>query len=201
MLAVALVALTVGAAGAQQAPQGTRVAGTVKSVTANDVILTTANGDVDLAITPRTRVLARQPGATSDIKPGTYLGTSNQDGTDAGTGTATEVHIMDHGPNVNYPMNSSGLTMTNGHVKSVTTTAKGKEMDVDYGQTTPRHVVVGKDTNITRMIDVGSSGLKPGMDVNAMTTTAADGKPTATFISITSAEPLRSVERTQPRRR
>jgi hypothetical protein len=187
MFAVALIALTAGAAGAQQAPQGTRVAGTVKSVTADDLILTTANGDIDLAVTPQTRVLARQPGSASDIKPGAYLGTSNQDSTVAGTGTATEVHVMDHGPNVNYPMNSSGLTMTNGHVKSVTTTAKGEEMDVDYGQATPRHVVVSKDTNITKMIDIGSGGLRPGMDVTAMTTTGADGKPTATFISITSA--------------
>jgi hypothetical protein len=187
MLAVALVALAAGAAGAQQVPQVTRVAGTVKSVTSNDLVLTTANGDIDLAITSSTRVLARQPGSASDIKPGAYLGTSNQDSTVAGTGTATEVHVMDHGPNVNYPMNSSGLTMTNGHVKSVTSTAKGKEMDVDYGQPTPRHVVVSKDTNITRMIDVGAAGLKPGINVNAMTTTGADGKPTATFISITSA--------------
>jgi hypothetical protein len=201
LFAVALVAVTAAAAGAQQAPQGTRFAGTVKSVTASDLVLTTANGDVDLAITPRTRVLARQPATASDIKPGAYLGTSNRDGPEAGSGTATEVHVMDHGPNVNYPMNSSGLTMTNGHVKSVTTTAKGEEMDVDYGQATPRHVVVSKDTNITRLIDVGSGGLKPGMDVNAMTTTGADGKPTATFISITSAEPSRPVGRTQPRRR
>jgi hypothetical protein len=172
---------------AQQAPQSARVVGTVKSVTPDDLILTTANGDVALAITPRTRVLVRQPGAASDIKPGAYLGTSNQDGTVPSTGTATEVHIMDNGPNVNYPMNNSGLTMTNGHVKSVTTTAKGEEMDVDYGQATPRHVVVSKDTNITRMVDVGAKGLKPGIPVNAMTTTGADGKKTATFISITSA--------------
>jgi hypothetical protein len=185
--AVALVALAAGAAIAQQAPQSARVAGTVKSVTPDDLILTTANGDVALAITPRTRVLVRQPAAASDIKPGAYLGTSNQDGAEPSTGKATEVHIMDNGPNVNYPMNNSGLTMTNGHVKSVTTTAKGQEIDVDYGQATPRHVVVGKDASINRMVDVGAEGLKPGIAVNAMTTTGADGKKTATFISITSA--------------
>jgi hypothetical protein len=185
--AVALVALAAGAAIAQQTPQSARVAGTVKSVTSDDLILTTANGDVALAITPRTRVLVRQPAAASDIKPGAYLGTSNQDGTVPSTGTAKEVHIMDNGPNVNYPMNNSGLTMTNGHVKSVASTAKGEEMDVDYGQATPRHVVVSKDTTITRMVDVGAKGLKPGIAVNAMATTGADGKKTATFISITSA--------------
>jgi hypothetical protein len=185
--AAALVALFAGAAFAQQPPQSMRFAGTVKSVTTDELILSTANGDVALAITPRTRVVVRQPGAASDIKPGAYLGTSNQDSTLPSTGTATEVHIMDNGPNVNYPMNNSGLTMTNGHVKSVTTTAKGEEMDIDYGQASPRHVVVGKDTSISRMVDVGAKGLKPGLAVNAMTATGSDGKKTASFISITSA--------------
>jgi hypothetical protein len=77
--------------------------------------------------------------------------------------------------------------MTNGHVKSVTPTATGEEMDVDYGQGTARHVVVTKDTTVTRMIDVGVAGLKPGTNVNAMTTSGADGKPAATYISVSSA--------------
>jgi hypothetical protein len=183
-LLIAVVAVTAQAAGAQQAPQGERIAGTVKSVTTSDVILATAKGDVDLAITPQTRVLARQAASKSDIKPGAYLGTSNQNAAAADTGTATEVHLMDNGPNVNYPMNSSGLTMTNGHVKTVTHTAAGEEMDIDYGKDTTRHVVVTTDTAITKMTDVGTAGLKQGVNVGAMATTAANGKPTATYIVI-----------------
>jgi len=182
MFAVALVAAT--AVAQQQAPQGTRIAGTVKSVTASDVILATANGDVDVAVTPQTRVLVRQAARVSDIKPGAYLGTSNQNSADGNSGTATEVHLMDNGPNVNYPMNDSGLTMTNGHVKAVSSSAAGQEMDIDYGQATIRHVVVNKDTSITKMKDVGLAGLKPGLEVNAMTASGTDGKPTATFISV-----------------
>jgi len=122
---IAVVALSVQAAGAQQPPQGERIAGAVKSITSGDLILATAKGDVDVAITPQTRVLLRQSASASDIKPGAYLGTSNQNASEADTGTATEVHLMDNGPNVNYPMNNSGLTMTNGHVKNVTSiTAK-----------------------------------------------------------------------------
>jgi hypothetical protein len=181
---VAVVALTAQAAGAQQAPQGERVAGTVKSITTGDLILVTGKGDLEIAITPQTRVLVRQAASAGDIKPGAYLGTSNQNASDADTGTATEVHLMDNGPNVNYPMNSSGLTMTNGHVKTVTPTATGQEMDIDYGKTTTRHVVVTTDTRITKMADVGVAGLKQGVSVGAMTTTGADGKPTATFIMI-----------------
>ena len=186
---IAVVALSVQAAGAQQPPQGERIAGAVKSITSGDLILATAKGDVDVAITPQTRVLLRQSASASDIKPGAYLGTSNQNASAADTGTATEVHLMDNGPNVNYPMNNSGLTMTNGHVKNVTSTATGQEMDIDYGKDTTRHVVVTTDTRITKMADVGVAGLKPGVNVNAMTTTGADGKPKATFISIDPAAP------------
>jgi hypothetical protein len=182
--AVALFTAAAVTAGAQQAPSGTRIAGTVKSVTSSDVILATSTGDVDVAITPQTRVLVRKPATVSDIKPGAYLGTSNQNSADGTSGTATEVHLMENGPNVNYPMNNSGLTMTNGHVKTVNHTASGQEMDIDYGQATTRHVVVSADTAITTMTDVGIAGLKPGLEINAMTTSATNGKPTATFISV-----------------
>jgi len=187
LLSFALVTLTAAAAGAQQAPQGVRIAGTVKSVAAADVVLATPKGNVDIAITPQTRVLVRQSAATDDIKQGTYLGTSNQNNAEAGTGTAKEVHIMDKGPNVNFAMNKSGLMMTNGHVKSVTHTAKGDEIDVDYGEAQTRHVIVSKDTIMTRMVDLGAASLKPGLEVSANTTTGPSGKPTATFIVVTTS--------------
>lgn len=186
LVSFTLVALTAAAAGAQQPPTGVRIAGTVKSVAATDIILATSNGDIDIALTPKTRVLVRRPAAAADIKPGTYLGTSNQDGAEAGMGTAKEVHMMDRGPNVNFAMNKSGLMMTNGHVKSVTHTAKGDELDIDYGQSQTRHVIVNKDTVMTRMVDLGVAGLKPGLEVSANTTKGAGGKPTATFIMVTS---------------
>jgi hypothetical protein len=169
---------------AQQPPQGERVVGTVKTVTASELTITTPKGDAPLAITPQTRVLKRQPAGAGDIKPGAYLGTSNQNAPQSDTGTATEIHLMDSGPNVNYPMNDSGLTMTNGHVKSVTKTAAGQEMDIDYGNGSTRHVVVPADTHINKLADVGVGALKPGDRVGAMTTKGADGKPVATYVSI-----------------
>jgi hypothetical protein len=81
-------------------------------------------------------------------------------------------------------MNNSGLTMTNGHVKTVTSTPAGKEMEIDYGQSTTRHVLVKQDTVITKMKEVGVAGLKAGLEVNAMTTAGTNGKPMATFILI-----------------
>jgi hypothetical protein len=184
-IAATLLTVVAISAGAQQVPQGTRITGTVKSVTAGDVTLATAKGDIDIAVTTQTRVLVRQGASVSDIKPGAYLGTSNQNSAaDSDSGTATEVHLGDNGPNVNFPMNQSGLTMTNGHVKAVTSTPQGKEMDIDYGQSTTRHVLVKQDTVITKMKEVGVAGLKAGLEVNAMTTSGTNGKPTATFILI-----------------
>jgi hypothetical protein len=189
LISFALIVLTSAAAGAQQPPRGVPIIGTVKSATTTSVVLATPKGDVDIAITPQTRVLVRRPAAADDIKPGAYLGTSNQNGTQADTGTAKEIHMMDKGPNVNFAMNKSGLMMTNGHVKSVTHTAQGEEMEVDYGKAQTRHVLVGKDTVMTRMVDVGAAGLKPGLEVRANTTATAGGKPTATFIVIAAPKP------------
>lgn len=185
LISFALVILTAAAAGAQQAPRGVRITGTIKSVAATGVILATPKGNVEVGITPQTRVLVRQPAATGDIKQGDYLGTSNQNSAEPGTGTAKEIHLMDKGPNVNFAMNKSGLMMTNGHVRSVTHTAKGDEMDIDYGQAQTRHVIVNKDTVMTRMVDVGAAGLKPGLEVSANTTTGAGARPTATFVLVT----------------
>jgi hypothetical protein len=67
--------------------------GTVKSVAADKVVLTTPKGEVTIAITPQTRVAVQQPASASAIKPGAYLGTANQDGPAPDTGTATEVHL------------------------------------------------------------------------------------------------------------
>jgi hypothetical protein len=185
-LAVALVSLIAQVSSAQQGPPGERIAGTVKSVAADKLVVVTAKGDITLTTTPQTKVLLSQPARSSDIKPGTYLGTSNQDAPAPNAGTATEVHLGDDGPNVNAPMNASGLTMTNGHVKSVTHTATGEEMDIDYGQAATRHVMVNNDTPISRMTDVGVAALKPGIGVMAMTTKGADGKSVANFIQIDS---------------
>jgi hypothetical protein len=182
---MAVAALIAQVAVAQQGPPaGERVSGTVKSVAADRVVLTTPKGEVSVATTPQTRVTVRQPANASEIKPGAYLGTSNQDGSAPDTGTATEVHLADNGGNVNRPMNDSGLTMTNGHVKKVTRTATGQEMDIDYGEGKTRHVVVKSGTPVTRMADAGVAALKAGVSVTAMTTTGADGKSVASMIMI-----------------
>jgi len=161
---------------------GAPVTGTVKAVNSDRVVLSTAKGDVDVPLTPETRVLTREEAAASEIKPGGYVGTANV--TNAAGGTATEVHMMDNGPNVHFPMNEApGLMMTNGHVKSVQITPKGQEMDVDYGAGI-RHVVVPPATPVTRMIASDVASLRIGEAVTARFRAAADGKSTAAYIVV-----------------
>ena len=184
VFAVLLAVLMANVAAAQQGPPGTRIAGKVKSIDPSKLVLATEKGDVTLTLTPQTRLLTSQAASVSDIQPGTYLGTSNQNGPAPDTGTATEVHLGDNGPNVNSPMNNSGLIMTNGHVTRVAQTAAGKEMDIDYGNATKRRVVVPADTRITKMVSIDASQLKPGVSVMAMTSTGPDGKPVANMVMI-----------------
>jgi Domain of unknown function (DUF5666) len=186
-LAATLALAAAGAALAQQPPTGQRLTGVVKAASATSLTLTTAKGDETVALTPQTRVMARQAASAADIKAGAYLGTSNQTAADGASGTATEVHLMDNGPNVHFPMNQAGLMMTNGHVKSVAKTAKGEEMDVDYGQAQTRHVVITKDTSLTKMVDATPEALRPGVAVMANAAPGADGKLTATFVVIGAA--------------
>lgn len=187
-MAVVCAGLAAQIATAQQGPppggMGAPVSGTLKSVGADQIVLATPKGDVVISVTPKTQVFASQSASASDIKPGSYLGTSNQNGAAPNTGTASEIHLGDNGPNVNSPMNNAGLTMTNGHVKTVSHTKAGAELDIDYGQPTMRHVVVPENTRITKMVNTRLSDLKPGVMLNAMTTTGADGKSVANMIMV-----------------
>jgi hypothetical protein len=186
---MAVAALIAQVAMAQQGmPPGERVSGTVKSVAADNVVLTTPKGEVTIALTPQTRVMAQQKASSSDIKPGSYVATANQDGKEPNTGTSTELRVSEGGGRgVNRPMNDSGLTMTNGNVKSVTRTAAGQVMDVEYEAGKTRRVTLPDSIAVQRMVTLDMTALKPGVSVNAMTSKGADGKDVANMIQIDSA--------------
>ncbi len=184
-LATLIIALGLaGAAAAQQGPQGQRITGKISAVAGGEVVITTATGDVHVMLSPQTRILRREAARVDDIAPGAYLGTANQTNADGVSGTSTEVHLMDNGPNVHTPMNNAGLVMTNGHVKSVSTTQAGREMDVDYGQGTTQHIVVPAGTPTMRMANADASALAPGEDITAAVQPGPDQKPTASFITV-----------------
>ena len=171
-------------AAAQQGPPGQRITGKISAVANGEVTITTATGVVNVALSPQTRILRRETARVEDIAPGAYLGTANQTNADGASGTSTEVHLMDTGPNVHRPMNDSGLVMTNGRVKSVSTTKAGLQMDVDYGEGATQHIVVPEGTPTTRMTNAGVSALAVGEDITAAAQPGADQKLTASFITI-----------------
>jgi hypothetical protein len=171
------------AAAAQQGSQGQRISGKISSVATGEVVITTTTGAVQLALTPQTRILRRETARVEDIAPGAYLGTANQTNADGASGTSTEVHLMDTGPNVHRPMNDQGLVMTNGRVKSVSSSKTGLQIDVDYGDGA-QHIVVPAGTPTTRMSNAGPTDLAVGEDITAAAQPGADQKLTATFITI-----------------
>jgi hypothetical protein len=187
LCAVAALALA-SAASAQQGPPMQRVTGTVSSVSSSELVIATASGPVHVGLTPQTAVMKQEAAKADDIAAGSYLGTANQTNADGASGTSTEVHIMANGPNVNAPMNNAGLVMTNGHVASVKTTQAGREMDIDYGQGTTRHVVVPAGTPTTRMSVANAAALAAGQTVTAATQVGADQKPVAAFVMISAAK-------------
>lgn len=190
VLAAATLALAAGAAQgetpAAPQPMPQRVSGTVKALPPGHLLLTTASGEVDLLVTPQTRVLTRTAASAAEIAAGSYLGSANV--TTAEGGQATEVHLMADGPNVHSTMDANaGLMMTNGHVTSVQTTAKGREIDVNYG-TGARRIVVAADTPVTRMVASDLSSLKVGAAVTAILK-PGEGPPTANYITFTPPAP------------
>ena len=178
---LALASATVAAA--QQGPQGQRISGKVSSASAGEVVISTDSGEVHVALSPQTRILVRETARVQDIAPGSYLGTANQTNADGASGTSTEVHLMDAGPNVHRPMNDKGLVMTNGRVKSVSTTSGGVQMDVDYGDGA-QHIVVPAGTPTTRMTNADARSLVAGEEITAVAQEGADQKLTASFITV-----------------
>ncbi len=184
-LAVALALLAASAQAQSELPPpvvAEPVSGVVKAMGPDQMVLTTAKGEVKVLVKPETRVVVSKATSASEIKTGAYLGTSNVTGPTGGE--ATEVHLMEDGNNVHYTMDADKhLMMTNGHVKSVETTAKGQEMDVDYGAGV-RHVVVPSTIPVTRMVDTPISSVKVGTSVKAYVRSPKDGKPFASYILI-----------------
>jgi hypothetical protein len=75
-LAVALVALVLPLP-AWAATPPTHVRGTVSSLSASSVTVTTKAGPVAVALSPKTGYAAALPASVDDIKPGTFIGTAN----------------------------------------------------------------------------------------------------------------------------
>jgi hypothetical protein len=170
---------------AQGAPQMTRVQGKITAILENQIILTKADDTTAVvALLPTWTVRATKPVTIEDIKPGSYLGTTNYAKPD-GTGTSLEVHVSppgQTGPGVDFVMDAkAGTTMTNGVVGTVTQSANGRVLTVDYGHGT-RTITVPPGTPILMSVPGDKSTITVGKSVTITNVTLPTGP--AQFIAL-----------------
>jgi hypothetical protein len=165
LIAVAMVALSIGCAIAQQAPT-VRIRGTIESVDGNTLAIKTREGsDVKVKMTDNVAVFAVVKTQLSEIKEGSYIGVTGLPEPD-GTQKAIAVHI--------FPENQRGAaegfrpwdaransTMTNATVAQTVKGTDGQNITVKY-KDGEKKVVVPPDTPIVTFVAGDKSEVKPG---------------------------------------
>jgi hypothetical protein len=179
LVAVAMVAASSLSAIAQQSPSPSRVRGTIESVD-GDVLAVKSRGgeDVKLHMTPDMRVVGIAKISLSDIKVGSFIGTTTVPGAD-GIATAVEVHV--------FPEDLRGTgegsrpydlrpnsTMTNATVSESVVGNDGHTLLVKY-KDGEKKVSVSADTPVVTYVPADKSDLKPGAKVIAFTKQLPDG--------------------------
>ena len=180
--------------------------GVITTVSATDLTINNQDTPASFQLSPATQIMVTHAGTIADIKPGSFIGTTNVPSAD-GTGQSTEVHVFPPGVKMGEgdrpmgaaptattrmtngtvsaaaPKAGSATRMTNGSVGTVANAAAGLEMDVAY-EGGKRHIVVPSDTPVMVMSSGSTQLLKPGVKVLVGAVPAASGNPTATFINI-----------------
>jgi hypothetical protein len=188
LIAVAALALA-GAARAEvgTAPKIERVQGTVTAMSDSEVTLAETGGKVEkIALIPTWSVTVSKPISVEEIKPGSYLGTTNYAKPD-GTGLSTEVHVSPpgvKGPGVDFLMDASAnTTMTNGVVSTVVKSEGGQVLEVNYGAGV-RRVTVPPRTPVVLNSPGSREMVKAGRTVRVTTFTPAAGGPPRQFVTV-----------------
>lgn len=171
VLAAALATAT--AASAQPAPAAPpaplALRGTVSKATPGQLVVKPKAGGKPVAVdlTPDWSVQVTKPVAVTEIKEGSFIGTSEMPQAD-GAGRSLEVHVFPPGVKVgegHYAWNlRKGSMMTNGTVGKVTTGAKGRELLVSY-PTGQRKIVVPPKVPVVQITNGDRTMVKPGAAV------------------------------------
>jgi hypothetical protein len=173
---------------AQQPPTPSRVRGTIEAVD-GDVLSVKSRGgeDVKLHMTSDMRVVGIARISLSDIKIGSFIGTTTVPGPD-GSHNAVEVHV--------FPEDMRGTgegsrpfdlrpdsTMTNATVAESVAGNDGHTLLVKY-KDGEKKVVVSPDTPVVTYVPADKSELKAGAKVIAFFKKLADGSFEANRISV-----------------
>jgi hypothetical protein len=187
LLAFALVAASSILALAQQTSPS-RVRGTIESVDGETLTVKSRSGeDVKLTMASDMRVVGIVKIALSDIKVGSFIGTTTVPGPD-GANNAVEVHV--------FPEDMRGTgegsrpydlkpnsSMTNATVADSVVGNDGHTLLIKY-KDGEKKVVVGPDTPVVTYVPAGKADLKPGAKVIAFIKKLPDGSFETNRVSV-----------------
>src|SRR5437588_7831264 len=188
LFAVAMAAASTIYAIAQQPPSPSRVRGTIEAVDGDVLAVKSRAGeDVKLHMTGDVKIVGITKIALSDIKVGSFIGTTTVPGPD-GANNAVEVHV--------FPEDMRGTgegsrpydlrpnsSMTNATVAESVVGNDGHTLLIKY-KDGEKKVVVGPDTPVVTYVPAGRSDLKPGAKVIAFMKKLPDGSFEASRISV-----------------
>ena len=188
LVALAMVAASSLYAIAQQSPTPTRVRGTIESVDGDVLSVKSRSGeDVKLRMTGDARVVGIIKISLSDIKPGSFIGTTTVPGPD-GRQNAVEVHV--------FPEDMRGTgegtrpydlrpnsTMTNATVAETVAGNDGQTLMIKY-KDGEKKVVVAPDTPVVTYVPADKSDLKRGARIIAFVKQLPDGSFETNRISV-----------------
>ena len=188
LFAVAMVAASTLYAIAQQAPSPTRVRGTIEGVDGDVIAVKSRSGeDYKLRMAGDMRLVGIAKISLSDIKVGSFIGTTTVPGPDGGN-NAVEVHVFPE------EMRGTGegsrpfdlrpnATMTNATVADSVVSNDGHTLLVKY-KDGEKKVVVSAETPVVTYVPAEKSELKAGAKVIAFFKKLPDGSYEANRISV-----------------
>jgi hypothetical protein len=188
LVIVAVVFATSLCAIAQQPPAPSRVRGAIEAVD-GDVLSVKSRGgeDVKLHMTNDTRVVGITKISLSDVKVGSFIGTTTVPGSD-GSQKAVEVHVFPESMRGTgegsrpYDLRPNS-TMTNATVAETVAGNDGHTLMVKY-KDGEKKVVVSPDTPVVTYVPADKSDLKPGAKVIAFVKKLPDGSFETNRVSV-----------------
>jgi hypothetical protein len=188
LVIIAMVAASSLYAIAQQPPTPSRVRGTIDAVDGDVLSVKSRSGeDVKLHMTRDVRVVGITKISLSDIKVGSFIGTTTVPGPD-GSQNAVEVHV--------FPEDMRGTgegsrpydlrpnsTMTNATVAETVAGNDGHTLMVKY-KDGEKKVLVSPDTPVVTYVPADKSDLKAGTKVIAFVKKLPDGSYETNRVSV-----------------
>jgi hypothetical protein len=188
LIALAMVAASTAFAIAQKAPVPTRVRGAIEAVDGDTLTVKSRAGeDVKLHMTADVRIVGITKISLSDIKVGSFIGTTTVPGPD-GMPTAVEVHV--------FPENMRGTgegsrpydlkpnsTMTNATVSESVVGNDGHTLLVKY-KDGEKKLLVTPETPVVTYVPADRSDLKGGAKVIAFMKQLPDGSFETNRVSV-----------------